>query len=521
MKKISWTWRATFSCLLAGMLSTCGMNQALASRSAGIIYADPSAQGQALQLLSQDYRIGDLGTLPASFTLAPVVIGPAALNDPGFMALVIEAYRTGLTVGIVNVTQKQANRFDALVEGGYLASCKPAWGQARIAFYGLQQNSAEKPATESRYCLPELGNDRRHAVLSETRWLDALFSPMPASSSPPPRQESLAPSAAVNLDSLALKIHCSTIATNPGYGEVQADVFINSMRSFQQQQDYYNAEGLFQFYPYIGSAEFAVRFSRMYETSPEDGDLHGSSLLFSEPDTTTQAVSQYTNSKSTTVSTSVGYGASIGSDAVGVSYNVEQTNSVTAGTETTVSVPPVTILNQSIPSIARAAWAFQPANPQSHTLYTFKTEHIWIVHRSAYPSGGENPNQLMTSEFTAFLRNKSTSLLAAQDVCSYPAPFPTWTVTAPEIESVSPTSVKRGGGAFDILGHQMYPGIVSSVLLGGNALPAANFVPVDDTHIRVVVPGDQSTGLTPVQVNTRFSGSVLPSNNDVQVDIQP
>ena len=67
----------------------------------------------------------------------------------------------------------------------------------------------------------------------------------------------------------------------------------------------------------------------------------------------------------------------------------------------------------------------------------------------------------------------------------------------------------------------MYPSIVDSVLLGGDALPTTNFVPIDDTEIKATVPGSQALGLNPVQVNTFFNGQVLPSNNDVELDVEP
>ncbi len=50
------------------------------------------------------------------------------------------------------------------------------------------------------------------------------------------------------------------------------------------------------------------------------------------------------------------------------------------------------------------------------------------------------------------------------------------------ITSVEPATVQRGGGTFLIRGTRMYPGIVTNVLLGGDALPTSNFVPISDTE---------------------------------------
>jgi hypothetical protein len=56
------------------------------------------------------------------------------------------------------------------------------------------------------------------------------------------------------------------------------------------------------------------------------------------------------------------------------------------------------------------------------------------------------------------------------------------------ITSVDPETMRRSGGSFLIVGGQLYPNIVSDVLLNGNAFPSANVVPLDDSHVRVAVP---------------------------------
>ncbi len=148
------------------------------------------------------------------------------------------------------------------------------------------------------------------------------------------------------------------------------------------------------------------------------------------------------------------------------------------------------------------------------------TSALWIVPKAVYPDGGENPDQLLNVAFVAGILDPVNTVVSVADQCGLATPFQTWTVTAPEVASVTPVKVKRGGGVFEIVGHQLYPSLVADLLLGGNPLPAANFVPIDDNHVRVVVPGGQKTGLTPVQVNTLFNGKTLPSNNDVKVDVQ-
>ena len=148
---------------------------------------------------------------------------------------------------------------------------------------------------------------------------------------------------------------------------------------------------------------------------------------------------------------------------------------------------------------------------------------LWKVDRGNYPNGGEGDVELQIQFQSFILRGNDPpgSLAKLQSLCVVPTPFETWDVGAPEVTGVQPERVRRGGGSFLILGKQMYPGIVSDVLLGGDPLDPANFVTIDDTEIRAVVPSGQKVGLTPVQVNTFFNGQSLPSNNDVQVDIRP
>ena len=170
-------------------------------------------------------------------------------------------------------------------------------------------------------------------------------------------------------------------------------------------------------------------------------DLLGTRLLFTEPGTITEAVSQYTNSKSTTVSGGVGFGSS--------GLNVEASASVTVGTERTVTVPPVTILNTSNLATATPIWTFKPVASVPGTLFDTLASFLWIVDRNVYPNGGEAIDNLF-SFFDAQIRPKDSqdpAFLTLHGQCDFPLPFPTWEVTAPQIASVDPKSVRRGGGA--------------------------------------------------------------------------
>ena len=500
--------------LSASMLTTAATASTLSKPRARTIHAADSAAGPMLDLLSRDHRIIDIEDLKPSFVLSPIVIGPRGLKDQAIMEMVNEAYRAGLTVAIVGATQREANRFDGLVHGAQHASCRPAKRSRRMALYALQQTLRLAPPVDARYCLPQVPKlDRKNRKQSVRRWLRERFAALPPS---PPRQKPVTPGfVSVNLDDLSAKIHCSEFVDNL-QGQIQQDIFLTKLRSFAQEQDYYYVNSFAQFVPRVSDYVFRSSVSR-----PTAGtgfnDLIGTRLLFTEPSTITEAVSQYTNSRSTTVTAGGGFSSTKG-------FNVEASVSVTVGTATTITVPPVTIFNTANLGTAVPQWTFAPANPIRNVLFDTGMAFLWIVERDIYPdpNGGEEGTELF-SFFDSLIGPPSggTSFVTLEGTCEFPVPFPTWDVTDPEIDRVEPMDVRRGGGAFRILGAQMYPSLVSDVLLGGDPLNTANFVPIDDTEIQVVVPGGQPVGETPVQVNTLFNGQTLPSNNDVEVNILP
>jgi hypothetical protein len=476
-----------------------------------------SASRPLLDLLSHDYSIVDFDKLTPPFEIYPVLIGPDALANQDVTAYLVRAYRAGLTVAIVNATQKDANLFDELVEGEQVASCLPVPGTPRIALYALQRTTREQPEEVSRYCLPNFfqvgprsdesdGQSPDRSGETEEQWLDAAFAPQPP---PPPLQsdDDVSSSSSVNLDTIAQKTHCSVFHADAN-GQVQDDHFVTSARSFDSQRDYYYVQDFPKFISNRAPRFLLARTGELFVRRPGSREvpLVGIRLLFSQPSTTTAFVSEYTNSRSVSVSGTVGYQGPI--------PNVSATVSVTVGTSTTVTVPPVTILNGANLASGSTSWEFRPANPLARVLYDTSENWVWFVDRDVY---GDTPNDIPEVLFSSIAATDSTS---ASDVCAFPPPFRTFTVAAPVITSVDPANVQRGGGTFLIRGARMYPGIVSNVLLGGDALPTSNFVPVSDTEIRVVVPSNQKTGLNAIQVNTSSNGTVLPSNTNIRVNVK-
>ncbi len=477
-----------------------------------------TASGPLLNLLSRDYSVVDADKLTPPFELYPVLIGPDALANQDVTEYLVRAYQAGLTVAIVYATQQQADLFDQLVEGEQRASCLPVPGAARIALYAVQRTTREQPEEVTHYCLPtvflagphsdasdEQGAQSSRSGETEEQWVSAAF----GSQAPPPPLQPVddASASSVNLDDLSRKTHCSEFFANAN-GQVQDDYFVTSGRSFDQQRDYYYVQDLPKITPYR-----TVAFLRATSTQPfvrpsgsREMPLYGTRLLFTQPSTTTQFVSEYTNSASRSVSGTVGF--------QGLSLNISASVSVTVGTSTTVTVPPVTISNTSDLSTGSVSWQFRPQNLSPHLLYSTAENWVWFIDRNVY---GRTPDEIpeVFSNFQA-----GTDSTNSPGLCGFPPPFTTFTVTAPEITSADPASVQSGGGVFSIRGTQMYPGIVSNVLLGGDALPTANFVRISDTEIRVVVPSNQRKGLNPIQVNTTFNGTVLPSNSNISVNVK-
>jgi hypothetical protein len=469
------------------------------------IYAfgvDGVASGPLFDLLSHDFSLVNLDNFTPLSELYPVLIGPGALANQDVTQYLVRAYGAGLTVGIVYATEEQANLFDELVEGEQEASCIPARGSSTIALYAVHRTLREQPQEESRYCLPSF---MPAGPETEEQWLSAAFAREAAPPAAQPVDDANASS--VNLDDLSRKVHCSDFYADAN-GQVQDDHFVTSARSFDSQRDYYYVQDFPKVISYRTAPAFLTTASPPIVKPPNGRDtpLTGTRILFSQPSTTTQYVSEYTNSRTTSVSGTVGF--------QGISPNISATVSVTVGTSTTVTVPPVTIQNTSNLTTASSAWRFIPAGSLRNLLYDTAENWVWTIDRNVY---GPTPNEIPE---VFFYSEAGTTDIRVQGRCAFPPPFRTFDVTASMITSAEPATVQRGGGTFLIRGVRMYPGIVTNVLLGGDALPTSNYVRISDTEIRVVVPSSQRTGMNPIQVNTSFNGTVLPSNTNVNVNVQ-
>jgi len=193
--------------------------------------------------------------------------------------------------------------------------------------------------------------------------------------------------------------------------------------------------------------------------------------------------------------------------------NVTAGGSVTTGQSTTYNVPATKILNQSNLATGQPVWEFTPQSLPADTDFSVNPTWTWYVPQDAYPSGGTGTGEIAFSASAFFVFNNSGSGEPGP-ACNVPFPFSAWTVNPPQLSSLEPTSTQTGGGQFTITGQYLYPGSVVAVLIGGNPVSLMNNVDlVNDTTIKVTVPGTFAPGTYKVQVNTQFNGQNMFSND--------
>jgi hypothetical protein len=186
--------------------------------------------------------------------------------------------------------------------------------------------------------------------------------------------------------------------------------------------------------------------------------------------------------------------------------------STTESHETNYSVPPTTILNQSNVLTVLPQWTFGPQSLPLNTDFQVNPSWTWYIPQDAYPAGGTNVDQILFENNSGLLANGANDGEVDQ-ICFVPIPFSQWYILDPVITSLTPTSTSSNGGVFTITGLYLYPSSVSSVLIGGKAVPLnTNVDLINDTTIEVTVPGGYFPGTYPVQVVTQFNEQNTPSN---------
>jgi len=238
-------------------------------------------------------------------------------------------------------------------------------------------------------------------------------------------------------------------------------------------------------------------------------DTSAGFIIDTDPTTETSFVSEYTNGSSTTVDGSVGVRGGEIEGSVG--------ESVTTENETTTSIPPVTILNEADTTILEPSWTFAPQSTVAGADYEPMTAWVWQLPQAAYPQGGTGSNQIsFTPGANLFTATANSTFVST---CSVTVPFTTWSVNAPVLSQLVPSSASAGDNV-TVDGKYMYPDVVTSVLLGGTAVPTANLVFTDSsTAFTLVVPGGTATGSNNVQVETTVSGFGIQASNTLPLDV--
>jgi hypothetical protein len=495
----------------------------------GTIGASDSAAGGALDLLRQDYLVVPIEKTAAGVFPSHLVIGPRDLADPDVIALLRRAYRVGKTVAIVGASEDQARRFHRLLRPGEQANCQPAKGQAEIELYGLQRSRYRTPPQNSSYCLVNLDPQ---AEAADRRWLRERFGPTP----PQPAAGEASTTDDENptefLTNLATATHCSFKGDATGL-PAEVDLYTYAMRDFTDTgcssckdpgADYYLVQDNTTFTfadtdndlsPYGIATGWSPHGEPPFATSgPLTAGLLG--LEFADPATTTTYESSYTNSSSTTVSESVGWNGVQGP-------NVSASESVTTSQSMMYSVPPTTILNEADLANAALWWEFTPQSAPAGADFSLAPTWTWYVPQDAYPDGGTS-GEIGFYVVDGFIYAAypplcdyggiCNSLSGIPPTCYVPYPFSAWTVNPPQLSSLEPASTAVSGGEFTIIGQYLYPGSVTAVLVGGQAIPLSTNVDlVNDTTIDVTVGGvTLAPGTYPVQVNTQFNGQDRFSN---------
>jgi hypothetical protein len=488
--------------LTTGFKAACG--------AVGTIYASPAAEGPALDLLRENYDVVTVDeNFPARVLAAPVVIAATDLDDPAFTSLLNFAHDAGKTVAILDATQDEADRF-ARFFGASGANCLPASGASRIELYGLQESRARKPPLSSSYCLVGLTSLDRSGEQAALHWLRQRFAASAPAPTPPDPTAGVTDSNSI-VD-LATAVHCSFMNDNDPAGQgriLTQDAYVTGARSFLNSEDIYYVQNELQYTQ--GSStnpDYGYQVTRFGAT----GVLNfRRGLSKSRPSTVTQYQSSFTNDTSQTISVSVGFDANGPSGTIG--------GSVTHGQSIGFTIPPTTILNNSVNPLP--AWQFHRQNTSGST-YDPQTSWFWTVPWDDYADGGSGSSGRLQFNSALVMGDD----FVGESACSVPYPFEgILEVGEPVITSVEPENV-HPGQKFTITGAQLYPGMVNAILLGGDSVGASNFTDNGETApdsgvftVDVIVPGSQRHGNNTVVAQQTFNSKARFSNVDKSVNV--
>ena len=226
-----------------------------------------------------------------------------------------------------------------------------------------------------------------------------------------------------------------------------------------------------------------------------------------------------------TTSTTSGVSWNIGGSA---GFNVKQianatlTGGVSVSNSETISCPSITIENLGNPNTGLTEWKYALNNPGADHI-TFDNQWIWNIPFTSYQTGQTTisiGSEASSEFFGPDCGNDDCGGVTTGITPVIPVPFgDTFALQQPAITSVNPTCVYEGD-KFAINGTGFYPSLVSSVLIGGKALPLANYsfaVPKNKpgpAYISVVAPRQEGDDQSVV-----VESALGQSNDNVTVTI--
>lgn len=460
-----------------------------------------SASGLAVRLLAGVYTFAPLATA-SQRPPGPLLVGPADLTHRRVLDLLKRAYESGESVALAR-TGPNAVRYLANALGAPdLAQSDQGAGRAElVAFRKIDQGgrslfsaSVLLPRSPTRAEPPATRAERRGADLVARNFVIDAFAaraPLdaPSTGGDPPDLLDLA------------NAYQTSLLKHDGKGRATQVVnTIYSARSFTNRKDLYyvSQEVSVQALPGAPSSRVTALNDLI--------SLQGSPTTLQPGPQSTSNTTTITNEISQTLGGSVGY-------TQGEGFNASINASITITDSRTVTVPPVAIDYQGDLASGDTLWYYTATSGQGIRTTTFVNQWLWQVPFEKYTPGATTIRFYVyaANEFTA---NGGPDAVIASFDSVVPTPFgSTFELGHPAVTRVSEPTVSPGS-TFTIDGQALYPGLVEAVLIGGQALPAANFEPVSDTRIQVVAPNTPGASL-PVVVKT----SQGFSNSDVTISI--
>ena len=195
----------------------------------------------------------------------------------------------------------------------------------------------------------------------------------------------------------------------------------------------------------------------------------------------------------------------------------------------------VPVVGHANPAVVRAM-AEQQATVNVHSRYlhegivAFAERFTRLNHEgieSVVAKVNEGEGSVGRLQLTSELSMGDPADFVAEFACAVPYPFEgILDVGEPTITGVSPAKVPQGQ-KFTITGAELYPGLVSAVLLGGTSVGDTNFTANGETSpgsgiftIDVIVPGTQPAGNSTVVAQQTFNSQARFSNDDITVDVE-